>query len=407
MIRTYLKRWWRWLVVLLAVGLFLVWRQSSSGLTVQTAKIALGEIAKTTLASGEVIMPDDQTVRAPLTGRVATVAVREGDEVKSGQALFSYQEEGMLAVLRQAESAYAQAKQARDLLTRSAPTDLQLNAANTALSVAQASRDRAKSTYDANGSDLNKAAYEQADLAYQQARSSQEALQRQAPTATAIAAADAGVTASLASLRQAQSDWNHRSITAPAAGTVVFSADQLGHKLAAGSVVTTGQSVLSVAGNAVLQFRADMDESDVVRLQTGQKVTVTLDAYPGVSFEGQVDRLPVAPITNVSGGTVYQVGIKLGSPPAGLRIGLRGQVSVVLETIKDVVSVPTTALVTKEGSTFVWLVKDGKTTRRDLKLGLESATSAQVINGLVVGDSVVVSTNIRDVEEGSSVTVQP
>ena len=399
------KRIWRWLVLLAVIAIIIVWRRGSGGLIVEVASIDQADITKTTLSSGAVILPDSLSVRAPITGQVGTLSVNEGDAVKRGQVLFIYREDFLLSALRQAESAYAQAKLARDQVSRSAPTVLQINAAQVALDVASAARDRAKTAYDAAPSDITLATYQQADAAYQQARASLESVQRQNPTSLTTESADAAVNAAAAGLRQAQADWANRAVIAPADGTVSFTTSQVGQKIAPSVTLTSGQTVMSVAGSSDLRFQADMDESDVVRLKIGQPVTVTLDAFSGESFPAVISELPVQPVTNVTGGTIFQVGIKLTTPPASLRVGLRGQASVELESVKNVLAVPTAALVTKEGKTFVWLVKDGQAQRRDVKLGLESATNAQVVSGLEKGDQVVTSTNIRDIKEGLAVTI--
>lgn len=380
-------------------------RRGAGGLAVEAATIETADITKTTLSSGSIVLPESRSVRSPLTGQVDRVLVSEGDVVTKGQAIFSYREDYLLTALRQAESVYAQAKLAKDQLTRSAPTVLQLNAAQVSLSASEAARDRARSAYDSAPSDTTLAAYQQADTLYQQSRATLEALQRQNPTTLSLESADAAVNAAAAGLRQAQADWSNRVITSPADGQVAFTVGQLGTKIASSVAVTTGQTVMTVAGPNDLRFLADMDESDVVRLKSGQAVAITLDAFSGESFSGEIVELPVQPITNVTGGTVYQVGIKLNTPPPALRVGLRGQVTVELESIKAVLAVPTAALVTKEGQTFVWLVKDGQAQRRDVELGLESSTNAQIISGLELGDQVIVSTNIRDIKEGLAVTI--
>ncbi len=392
------------MILLIIIGFLL--SGGRGALAVDVADIKKGDITKTTLSSGLITAPSDSSIISPLSGQIASVNFKDGDAVKAGQVIFTFREDQLLSSLRQAESAYAQAKQAKELVTRGAPTDLQLATAQTALDAAQGARDRAKSTYDSANTDLNKAAYDQAEVAYQQARVSLETLQRQQPTALSVQAADAAVAATLAALKQAQVDYSRRGIVAPNDGILALGTSQTGDQISTGSAVVVGQTIAQVIGAGAVEFVADMDESDIVRLSSGQTVSVTPDAFSGQSFAGKITRLPARPITNATGGTIFQVGIALDQQPTGLRVGLRGQVTVVLETVKDVLEVPTAALVTKEGKTFVWLVENGQAKRRDVTIGLESSTDAQVTDGLSLADRVIVSTNIRDVKEGLSVTVK-
>ncbi|MEU8776604.1 efflux RND transporter periplasmic adaptor subunit [Streptomyces sp. NPDC048606] len=129
--------------------------------------------------------------------------------------------------------------------------------------------------------------------------------------------------------RKAQRAVDGAKITAPFAGTVTAL------DVAAGQSVSRGASVLTLTDLSALQVSADFTEADVVRLNSGQKATVTLDSL-STSVEGSVTSVSPVPVTSMSstsggggGGGMqsstqvvrYTVLISLDSLPETIRAG--------------------------------------------------------------------------------------
>ncbi|MBI3177763.1 MAG: efflux transporter periplasmic adaptor subunit, partial [Chloroflexi bacterium] len=129
------------------------------------------------------------------------------------------------------------------------------------------------------------------------------------------------------------------------------------------------------------------------RIARGQLLTVTLDALPGETFSGTVDR--VAPTATVNGGVVsYAVRLVLEPVDAPLRSGMSATADIVVAEAKGVVLVPNWAIRRDRdtGQVLVSLLKDGKLVEVPVTLGLRNESLSEVKSGVIAGDVVGIST---------------
>jgi HlyD family secretion protein len=156
-----------------------------------------------------------------------------------------------------------------------------------------------------------------------------------------LRAGEAAVSQSEAALNQAQVDLGHTVIAAPIDGVVVARNVDVGQTVAASLQAPT----LFVIANDLsrMQVNASIDEADIGRVRTGQKVSFRVDAYPERTFEGTLQQIRLQPITNQNVVT-YNTIIDVANPEMKLMPGMTATVTVVVESRDDVVRVPATAL---------------------------------------------------------------
>lgn len=139
-----------------------------------------------------------------------------------------------------------------------------------------------------------------------------------------------------------------------------------------------------------LQFVADLDETDLAKVQPGQKVIITLDAYPAQTFESEVGQIAFSP-KETSTGTTYEVTLLLPSPdPSRLRLGLNGTAAIVRQEKPDVLTLPSPAITYVEGKPTALIFEDGQYQTRQLEVGIESDGLVEIVGGLSAGDKVYV-----------------
>jgi HlyD family secretion protein len=193
-----------------------------------------------------------------------------------------------------------------------------LNAANEAVVAAQKALDDATkgSAKQVQAARSNVAgAVAQRDIA--QARLDQL---KQGATQAQIDAAKAGVAQAQAALDAAQAAFAEATLKAPFAGTIAqINVDP-------GQVIGPGLVVASMADLQSWEVETDdLSEVDVVTVQPGQFVSITLDALPGVTLNGVVTL--ITPRSTVKRGDVtYTVKIKIMNPDSRLRWGMTAQV---------------------------------------------------------------------------------
>jgi RND family efflux transporter MFP subunit len=154
-------------------------------------------------------------------------------------------------------------------------------------------------------------------------------------------------------------------------------------------MVQAGTPIYTIVDDSQFEFRASVASGDFGKLRIGQKVTVTVDALPGFTTEGEVNR--IAPQIDTRSRS-FDVVIRVAGKPE-LVSGLFTRAEVHVRDVPGSLVVPPAALV-RDGAdptraqTFV--VVGGKAERRDVTVGVEAADAIQVTSGLKAGDAVVI-----------------
>lgn len=173
-------------------------------------------------------------------------------------------------------------------------------------------------------------------------------------------------------------------LTSPINGILVHS------PIDVSNVSVTATDTWVVVDPTSLYFSADLDETDLKRVSVGQKVIITLDAYPGRNFDSQIVSIAYSP-KETSAGTTYEV--KLALPQdilSELRLGLNGTAAIILSEKDSVKVLPSSALSGSNGSTTV-LVKSGKKYEtKKVETGIENDGMVEIVSGLGENDHVYV-----------------
>ncbi len=139
----------------------------------------------------------------------------------------------------------------------------------------------------------------------------------------------------------------------------------------------------------------NIDELDILSVQSGQTATVVLDALPDQTFEGTVTK--ISDSGNVqSGVTTYPVTITLtDSADSGMKTGMNANATISIATSENVLLIPLDALQETGGEQFVF-VADGSTggdgmqgERRTVQTGLSDGTNVEIISGLSEGEQII------------------
>ncbi|OGV89151.1 hypothetical protein A2Z41_00105 [Microgenomates group bacterium RBG_19FT_COMBO_39_10] len=158
----------------------------------------------------------------------------------------------------------------------------------------------------------------------------------------------------------------------------------------AGVNITPATAVFTIANPGLMKFIADIDESDVGKTSIGQKVIITLDAYPDEEFEGETTNIAFAAITTSGGGTAFKADISLPENiDQRFKVGMNGDVEIVTAEKTDVTTVPIEAIKTKDGKNYVQIIEGRSIKEIGVETGLESDTKIEIISGLEEGQLVV------------------
>jgi len=230
-------------------------------------------------------------------GRVVEVLVKEGDRVEAGQVLARLDDRLARARVARAEAAVMAAEARRDLSYRGARAN-ELRAAEAELAAARAAENDREASQGRAERLLAGGAVGAADA--DSARASADGARAQASAAAARLGllkegtrrelrreADAALSAARAELEENRTLLAHTELRAPRAGVI------LRRRIEPGEFVSTMPPVvvLSMADVSQLELRAEVDESDVGRVEVGQFGYATAEAYGDRRFPGRVLRL--------------------------------------------------------------------------------------------------------------------
>jgi HlyD family secretion protein len=154
-----------------------------------------------------------------------------------------------------------------------------------------------------------------------------------------------------------------------------------------------------------LYVRAELDEVDMGSVKVGLPVRVTLDPYKDRKFQGTITKiLPYVTEEKEQNRTVIiEVELDPGLDGVILKHGLSADVEVILRTKPDVVRIPTLALL--EGSKVLVVDSTQKAKTVKVKVGLKNWEFAEVLEGVSLGDPIIVSLESEKVKEGVPVKI--
>lgn len=407
-------------VIVLSVLVFGIWRLFLHGPkkpTYQTAQVTRGPIIQTVSESGNIASGSQAGVGSPTTGIVDQIYVKDGDTVSKGDNLFKVKS---IATAQEIASAYAAYMNAVNTYNTAVSTKLAAQATlekdRAAVLDAQdavdqmnanlgASKDNPATHNGYNQNEIN--SINSALTSSRETFSSDEQKYLKADQAIAAAAASENST-NLA--YQATQD---SVVTAPFDGTVANIAVKEGDEITASggnlsSNISSNNSTTSTT-NAVLYLgnftrpyvKVQATEVDVPKIKAGQKVTITLDAFPGKTFVGNVDQVDTS--GTISSGVVsYNVFVSFVAPTSDIRPGMSATVTIETARNDDTLSVPTSAVQNINGQTYVRILQNGNVSAVPVETGLTSDTDTEITSGLSEGQTVVTSIFSGTGSSGSS-----
>jgi HlyD family secretion protein len=393
---------------------------SVTSVKVETGAASSGESVLS--ASGYVVAHHKIAVGAKVMGRVAWIGVEKGDLVQAGQVLVRLEDSEFRAQVNQATANLAAADARLDQLRAGSRPQEKLKdraavmQAEANLKTAQAEFDRTEKLYRAgvaSRSEYDRALAER-DTAAAILESAKQASEMTniGPRAEEIRAAAAQVQQMKAARDYALTQLEATEIKAPITGTVLQRIVERGEMVSPSAFGGSGArtSVVDLADLNDLQIELDISQTDFARLKMGQRAEIIPEAFPNLRYSGYIAE--IAPEANRAKSTV-QVKVKVENPNEQLRPEMSARVNFLSDKAaantenKAVarVLVPKVAVVRKDGTAFVFVVKGNKVEQRVIRTGDEVGDSYLVLDGLSGSESVATA-GVDKLRDGDRVKIQ-
>ncbi len=187
----------------------------------------------------------------------------------------------------------------------------------------------------------------------------------------------------------------------PSAVTATIKGTVTAVNIDVGETVGTSTSIAVIGDLSTLQIVTYVPERFVGSVSLGMEAEVVLDAYPDKVFRARVTEIsPVLDLTSRSQKIVLDILDADSRVKAGMFVSTR----IVVKEAVDVVTVPPAALTTYYDKDVVFVVNDDVAERREVTVGLSSSDAVQILEGLSLGETVIVQ-GLSGVADGSHVRI--
>ena len=392
------------------------------GLAVEYGEVERRTIEERVTASGRIFPVTEVVISSDVSGEIVELLVEEGDSVRVGQLLARVDADAFESQVSRGQAgvnaAQAQAANARAAIDQAVSSKKQLEAQ---VIVARQNAKRVSALAEeglASAAEVERATSEvealaaQIDAAEAAIRASRES----------VKAAEYQVESQRATLNELRTNLRRTNITAPMTGVVSLLNVEQGERVV-GTIQMTGTEMARIADLSRMEVRVEVSENDIPRVTLGDTVEIEVDAYLDREFAGRVTE-----ISNSASGVaaaqaltsdqvtnfVVTIAIEPGSyadlvrpeRPYPFRPGMSAAVEILTESVSDALAVPIAAVTAREPLDenksknasdeelveVVWTIPEGADTvaRNEVRTGLQDRAFIQVLEGLDLGERVVV-----------------
>ncbi|MGX5089509.1 efflux RND transporter periplasmic adaptor subunit [Enterobacter sp. UPMP2052] len=366
------------LLIVLIIALFFSLRRPDVPEYV-TAPVRKGDIENSVLATGRIDAIERVNVGAQVSGQVKSLKVKLGDHVTKGQLIADIDDVPQRNDLRIADAA--------------------LNEVKAELQAKQALLKQAELRFKRQRQMLIKDASSREDF-----ESAEATL---ATTRAELLSLNAKLVKAQIEVDKKKVDLGYTQVVAPMDGIVIAVVTQQGQTVNSSQSAPT---IIKLARLDVMTIKAQISEADITRISPGQKARFTIFSEPDKHYDATLRTVELAPESVMKDDTLassssssgsgtsnasvyYNALLDVPNPENRLRIAMTAQVTMLAGEAKDTLLVPIQAVRRAEENKqqVQVLAADGKLETRDVKTGITNSVDIQILEGLKVGENVVLS----------------
>ncbi|MFA6046400.1 MAG: efflux RND transporter periplasmic adaptor subunit [Phycisphaerales bacterium] len=392
---------WKWLLIIAVVllgscvgtGIYLQksgklqemmksFRPDLKATQVRITPAAMGDLVRTVSAPGQVEPKTKVEISAQVSARIIALPFRENDEVKEGDVVVRLDARDLAALL---DSAKASLKS----------EEARLEGAKASYANAQLELNRKKellSTKDVPQSEVDAA---QAEFLRSESN---------------LRVAEHSIEIARANILRAEKDLDNTTITATFDGVITKLNAEVGELVVVGTLNSPGSVIMEIADLSTMILKAKVDEANIAPVHHGQKARVYVNAYQDLRLTGTVTKVGLKRQQDTDGTVYFETEILLDKPKdLLLRSGLTANADIEVETFRDIIKVPSQAVLdravddlpsgvtannpridpAKKFARVVYVMKDGKAQPVPVSVGASDLTSTVISSGLDDGAQVI------------------
>ena len=346
--------------------------------TLNTAKVEIGNISKTVVATGKIEPLYKAEIKSKIGGLIKQFYVEEGDRVTAGQKLVEVIPGATPVELVQART--------------------EVKAAAYDKIVTEKQYKRSKELIDQKM--ISPEEYDRALANYSTAKTRFYAAMAQLRVleqGSNIASLAEGIEISEQDQREIEKETKEAiasmTLIAPISGIVLSRDTDKGSAVIPLSSAYGGTVIMTIADVSEKHFRGDVDEADIGKVHLGLPARVYVEAYPDEPFKANLTH--ISPQGREEQEIVnFEIRATIDDPENRLRFGMSADAELVLEEHENVLVIPEGAIIYEDGKTFINIqdesVPEGKR-KFEITKGISDGLRTEVLSGLEEGQVVVLS----------------
>lgn len=346
-------------IIVLAIAAF-VW---FSGILIPAQEVEVTSVTLTypsfanavLTASGYVVAQQKASLASKATGRLVYLGVEEGDKVRKNEIIARIEDQDVVAALAQARANFE---------------------------VAKADFDDARQWLERQRTMYASGTTSKADLDAAEAR---------------FKRVEASIKAAEANVRSSEVALENTRIRAPFDGTVLTKNANVGEVVAPFAAGSSRAAVVTIADMSSLEVEADVSEANITRVKPGAPCEITLDAYPEIRYQGFVHK--IVPTADRAKATVLTK-VRFTERDERVLPEMSAKVTFLSKQLekgeadaKPKLTVPSSAVVTRDGRKIVLLVREDRIIETPVKTAGKIGDRTVLEEGVAQGDQVVATPN--------------
>lgn len=358
-------------------------------------------ITVTATSTGTIKSDNEAKITAQRIGRITRLMFEEGDIIKEGQVIAELEAEEAFynmklseATLNKTRFVLEQMKAAYESLRVSVEKDIEK--ARAILTEVDSRRKRLLELKEMGyvtdmDIDAIQKEYEVAKANLESTIASRETLKAKL---SEIKAQEEAVREALNSFNIAKLNYDYSFIRSPISGVITSRPVKIGEG------VNKGSHIATVVSTGSMYIEAFIDEADVAKVRIGQEVNITMDSYPGKVFKGEVYRISPVVLGGKQETRTFEVRVRLKDKDILIKPGMSADIEIIVESIPNVLALPSQAVVEKEGKRYVYIIRDSRARLTPVDLGRFNWTFYEVLSGIKEGDKVIINTDVEGLKDG-------
>lgn len=315
------------------------------------------DISKTTIITGKIEPRDEVNIKPQISGIITEILKEAGDYVKAGEIIAKVKVIPDMGQLSSAQSRVSLA----DINLKQAEVDLE----------------REKNLYDKKL--VSAEEYDKVRQARDQARAEKSA------AVDALQVVRDGVSSSNANA-------SSTLIRSTVDGVILDIPVKVGNSVILSNTFNDGTTIASVADMNNLIFRGNVDETEVGRIGVGMPMKITIGALQNLKFDATLEYVSPKAVEN-NGANQFEIKASVNvAKDVQIRSGYSANAEIVLSSVKNVVTLPESAIEFAGEEAFVYIVKEGNEgknyVRTKVTTGLSDGVNIEIKSGVKTTDKV-------------------